>query len=426
MLQSVVSKFADVPSGERPAAPLVIPALPNRDWRESSRRTPSFRPEARQDQGDIDSTPDRIGDGAQHSGLRFAVKTETKQEEETKDGIQVKLETTETSATVVNGSGSASASTTVVKKEPLTLEEQALQAILAGDQERESEEARARRELVIQMQENRSMGTPMSEEAALRRDMASLPEEVGPRRPFLIALPLEATRGGMTDGTQSTMEDFEAVPISAFGIAALRGMGWDPKSADNVKAREVHRRPQLLGLGATPLDTTIKPTHKGNDKSKPKDKKKSHAERTGRGFSAASLLVRRDRDSGSVTPAEGSSRRTSPGTTGTDSDASRVRRREDDEASYDSGREGKRREGDGYRERDRERDRERERDRYGDWERDRYRERETEEERARRKAKEREREKERYPNGDRDRSRYDERDRDRDRERQRERDGWKG
>jgi hypothetical protein len=180
MLQREVSKFADMPRGERPAAPLVIPALPNRDWRESSRRTPSFRPEARQDQGDVDSTPDRIGDGAQHSGLRFAVKTETTREEDTKDGIQVKLETTETSTTVVNGSGpgSASTSTTVVKKEPLTLEEQALQAILAGDQARESEEERARRELVIQMQDNRSMGTPMSEEAALKRDMASLPEEV--------------------------------------------------------------------------------------------------------------------------------------------------------------------------------------------------------------------------------------------------------
>lgn len=145
--------------------------------------------------------------------------------EEEEEKVEVKLEQGVEST---NGHATTTGTATItVKKEPLSLEEQALAELLAGETKTESAEEIAQRELVIAMQANENR--VLSESEALQRDIQSLPSE-------------------------STMEDFEAVPISAFGIAALRGMGWDPNSTTNVKAREVQRRPQLLGLGATPME----------------------------------------------------------------------------------------------------------------------------------------------------------------------------
>lgn len=383
--------------------PTVIPALPNKDWRAHARRTPSFQPDARPQATDPEDTHERIGDKPQRSGLRFAVKPDSDADESAKSPV-----------VATNGNGdntTAVKEEPEVKREPLTLEEQALQAILAGEAAQESAEEKAQREMVISMQANRTLGTPLTEAQAFRRDVAELPEEVSARHAI--------EQGDITDGLQSTMDDFEAVPISAFGIAALRGMGWDPNSSDNVKVREVVRRPQLLGLGATPMDVAVKPTHSKSAK----DKKKAYQERGGRGYNAAGVMIRKERD-GAVsttssangtnvvnTPVEGSSRRTSPSY---DSDASRRRRREaDDYDSYDSGRESKRRERDDrdrdrddYRRRDRDREDARDRDRDGDRRRD---DGETDAERARRKERERER--------DRDRDRDYDRDRQRDRDR---------
>ena len=289
-----------------------------------------------------------------------------------------------------HANGSNGNTTDTVKTEPLTLEQQALREILAGQPSSPSAADRARQEMVIAMESNRVL----SESEALKRDIGALPEE-------------------------STLEDFEAVPISAFGIAALRGMGWDPKSTENVKAREVTRRPQLLGLGATPMKADIMPTHKKGDNGKDK---RSYQERSGRGYNAAGLLIKKEReqegsgaDSGRSTPVL--RRESRMGSVEGDSDASK-RRRVD---GGDEGREAKRLdvEGSDYsrsRRRDEDEDvrgsrnkdsRDKDRGRDGR----RY---ETEEERARRKAKERER--------DSDRDRYRERDRERDRDRDRRRD----
>lgn len=382
-------------SGEKPGGPLVIPALPNRDWRQvTSRRTPSYRPDVKRQSGEDDSKPDRIGDEPQRSGLRFAVKKE--EVEDRDDGVQVKVEHQDSVTIDRNGHIEATSSSTAVKTDAvngedikpdlaksLTLEEQALQALLAGEGTTESEAERAQRELVIQSEQDRQIGA-WSEEDALQRDLDALPSE-------------------------STGDDYKNVPIEAFGMAMLRGMGWNPNDDGNTKIHVPKARPGQLGLGATPMSDIIPPSH---DK---KQKREDRAKRSGRGFNASGVMVKREINggsgsaSGSATPA-GSSRRPSPDG---DSDASKRRRRDDD---YDSGREGKRRDGD----RDRE-PRVRERDQYRD------KEVETEEERARRKAKERERDRdresrsdrERYSNGNgdshrrSDRDRYDERDRDR-------------
>lgn len=50
----------------------------------------------------------------------------------------------------------------------------------------------------------------------------------------------------------SSLADYEAVPVEAFGLAMLRGMGYDP-SLESLKTKEKEktRRPDFLGLGAT-------------------------------------------------------------------------------------------------------------------------------------------------------------------------------
>ena len=354
-------------SDERPVEPLVIPAIPNRDWRQAaSRRVPSFRPENQRGNG-IEEAHERTGVEPQNSGLRYAVKTEVaiNGNEET-----VKVEQTEG---FFSTNGSASASTSVVvKAEPLSLDEQALQALLAGDARKESADERAHRELVIAM-ESDGTTTPMTEEDAYKRDVAILPDEVS-----LSTSSIDSFINIASIALQSTLDDYQAVPVSAFGMAMVRGMGWNPSSKENMAVHEPKLRPQLLGLGATPMDVTIRPTHNRGDSKK---RQQDRNARSGRGFIATSLMVKRERDgatAGSITPVG----------SGSDNDAEGIRRRRREE-DYDDGREKKRRgeersvngNGEGYRERQR------------------Y---ETEEQRSRRKEKEREEDRWRLRNGDRD------------------------
>lgn len=371
-------------SGQKAEGPMVIPALPNRDWRQvAARRTPSYRPEERKQEEMSDNKPDRLNDEPRRSGLRYMVKKENVAELD--GGVQVKREREDAIDMNQNGNSTAVATTTTttttVKTEPvdaadppkpLTLEEQALQAILAGDQSIESEADRLQREMIIESAADRQIQAP-SEADALQRDLDALPDE-------------------------STGDDYRNVPIEAFGMAMLRGMGWNPNDESNTKIHVPKARPGQLGLGATPMSEIIPPSH---DK---KSKREDRAKRGGRGFNASGIMIKREINgggsgsaSGSATPA-GSSRRTSP-----ESESDSRRRRREDE--YDGRREGKRRD------------------------------RETEEERARRKAKERQRDrdyddrersrdKDRYDEKER-RDKYDERDRrarysdDRDRDRDR-------
>ncbi|WVW80812.1 hypothetical protein I302_102801 [Kwoniella bestiolae CBS 10118] len=345
--------------GEKPAGPLVIPALPNKDWRahSSSNRVPSYRPETR-DPNETVETHERTGDGPQRSGLRkvetsnsnglssVQVKRESVVEEDVKPDINIKEEP--------NGNIKDEED---VKGEPLSLDKQALQAILQGEVKMESEEERLRRELVI--------GGPnhISEEEALKRDIDELPD-------------------------MSTAEDYAAIPVSAFGEAMARGMGWNPSSSGGTKIHEPKLRPALLGLGATALvEKPAPPSRNGTSSSskKPKVNKRDSMK-----YNLGNSLIKRERgdgSSGASTPLNGSSRRTSP-----ESDGSVKRRREEDYDKDRSREKSTRYETDEERARRKAKERERE-----------Y---ETDEERARRKAKERER----YDRDRRDRDR-DERDR---------------
>ncbi|WRT70735.1 uncharacterized protein IL334_007733 [Kwoniella shivajii] len=336
--------------GEKPAGPLVIPALPNKDWRNaatassSSRKAPSYRPETKDSKETVE-THERTGDGPQRSGLRKLDNIDYN------DGYStVKIEHVEEAPTDISVKEEEEAPS--VKKEPLTLEEQALQAILTGDVKTETEEERLQRELVIS-------SNNLTEEEAFKRDIDELPEE-------------------------STAEDYAAIPVSAFGEAMARGMGWNPSSKEGTKIHEPKLRPALLGLGATALEKPLSPSRNGSSSS---SKKPKTTKRDSMKYNLGEILIKKEKEGSSsgVSTPNGSSRRTSP-----ESDSKR--RRDDDDI-----RESKRYETD--EERARRKARERERD---------Y---ETDEERARRKAKERER-RERY-DGDRDRNgSYDRRDRD--------------
>ncbi|WWD20736.1 hypothetical protein CI109_105212 [Kwoniella shandongensis] len=346
--------------GEKPAGPLVIAALPNKDWRQSSsRRVPTYRPDSKQTTEPIE-THERVGDEPQRAGIRNLIKTEEVEQDikvERIDNDQQQITTTTTSTTATT----TTETEVVVKTEPLTLEQQALQAILQGDVKMESEEERLRRELVIDMHANADRTNPITDDEAFKRDVESLPEE-------------------------STIDDYAAIPVSAFGEAMARGMGWKPTDTSGTKIHEPKLRPALLGLGATALEKPLPPSRAGSSSSKraPKVSKRDSMK-----YVMSGAMVKKESSNGSVTASErgtvtpgGSSRRGSP------ESSEGKRRRDDDYDGRDRDRDGKRRERDS--------------DRYRD------REYETEEERAKRKAKERERR-------DRDRDRYDDRDRDRDR-----------
>ena len=401
----------DMCSGDKPKGPLIIPSLPNRDWKEAARKAPSYRPQARQPTAEDLITHERTGDGPQRSGLRRIVKEEVKVE-----AGEIKAKTEET----VHGISGSTSSTTEfrIKDEPLSLEEQALRALLAGNDNKESEEEKARNDLIIGMQENK---LNLSEQDAFKRDMQTLPQEVS------VDPLIQSSRAGhkWNAHEQSTTEDYENIPVEAFGLAMVRGMGWDPKAKQGTAVHEPKVRPQLLGLGATPMDPTIRPTHAKSGQKK--DRVAERNAKSGRGFIATSLLVKKERE-GSGTP-NGSSRAVSPSSDG--------KRRREGEDERDVKRERGDRDRDDYRDRERERERDRDRDRARDGDRRREREYETEEQRARRKAREREmdyeteeerarrkakeradRDRDRDRNGDR---RYDERDRERDRDRDQDR-----
>lgn len=56
----------------------------------------------------------------------------------------------------------------------------------------------------------------------------------------------------------STLEEYDAIPVESFGLAMLRGMGYEPPKEDRkLNVEERPRRPDFLGIGASvrPEDT---------------------------------------------------------------------------------------------------------------------------------------------------------------------------
>ncbi|KIJ59625.1 hypothetical protein HYDPIDRAFT_100389 [Hydnomerulius pinastri MD-312] len=240
-VQRLIEKKKKTPEG-----PLVIPSLPNPDWREAARKrraasrtqpytsrsTPSFVPDSARAATGADGsvgglgTRDAINSGPQLSGLQVKKQAKIEADEE-----NVSIEETEIMTTF----------TDEVKMEVEESEDQkALRAILAGDDE--SSAAAAIDVIPV-----------LSETDALKQDVEALPDV-------------------------ATADDYARVPISAFGIAMLRGMGWTEgtvasKSEKGKKSGLIEpylpqARPALLGIGAKERE----PDDDGSGKNKKKQR----------------------------------------------------------------------------------------------------------------------------------------------------------
>ncbi|KAK0195526.1 DExH-box splicing factor binding site-domain-containing protein [Armillaria mellea] len=299
--------------------PLVIPALKNKDWRELARKRRSvnqYVPASGQARTGADGsvgglgTRDSINSGPILSGLQMRKKV-VKVEQDASQEKEVQMED-------------------VTMEE--TEDQAALRAILAGDTEG------------IDGPQVDIIPTPVSEDDAYKQDIDELPEP-------------------------ATLADYNRVPVSQFGAAMLRGMGWKEGTAATRKGGKgmvepylPEARPALLGIGAKEQEVYDDGSGKKNGNKRP-DRRYVPVVKISKDENGEK---RRDR---SVSPKRGhdssrSSRRNSPDRYD-DRRSSKTSRRDD---GYD--RESSRR-------RDRERDRDYDRGdrRRDDRDRDRRRER---------------------------------------------------
>ncbi|KAK7045695.1 DNA primase large subunit Spp2 [Paramarasmius palmivorus] len=339
-----------------PEGPLVIPALKNRDWREMARRRRSagqFVPEsakAGKDGADGSvgglGTRETIGTGPVLSGLQV----------KKKEVVTVKEEDTEMVEVTVKEE-------VKVEKIEETEDQRALRAILAGADGDDS-----------------GMDIPeipisISEADAYKQDVGELPDS-------------------------ASLEDYSRVPVSQFGAAMLRGMGWKEGTAASRKGKGAiepyipEARPALLGIGAKEMETfddgsgkkgskrpekryipVVKKDRDGNvvddtsrrDKDKDRDRQRSVSpRRDSRASSRRGSPDRRDYDDRRKEYSRRDSRREREREYGYDKDRDRDRDRRDrdrDRERLDHGRDyDKERDRDRRRERDRG-DRDRRRDR---------------------------------------------------------------
>lgn len=189
-----------------PQGPLVIPALKNKDWRALARKRRTagqFLPPTAQVGADGSvgglGTKDTINSGPVLQGIQLRRKEQVVQDEQ-----QVAVEEDVTMETVIEE----------------TEDQKALRAILAGDTDG------------MEGPQIDIIPTPVSEQDAYKQDVDELPE-------------------------QATLADYNRVPVSQFGAAMLRGMGWKEGQAASRKPGKgivepylPEARPALLGIGA--------------------------------------------------------------------------------------------------------------------------------------------------------------------------------
>ncbi|KAJ3810229.1 DExH-box splicing factor binding site-domain-containing protein [Lentinula aff. lateritia] len=201
---------------KKPQGPLVIPALQNRDWREAARRRRTLNqyvPESARAQtvgsdGSVGGlgTRDSINSGPVVSGLQYT-KKEMDSVKREQDVVMVE----------VAGEDISQA------EEEDSEDKAALRALLAGA---DGEDSGPRIDIIP---------TPISEKDAYKQDVEELPES-------------------------ASLADYERVPISQFGAAMLRGMGWKEGTAASRKGNGIvqpyipESRPALLGIGAKEME----------------------------------------------------------------------------------------------------------------------------------------------------------------------------
>ncbi|GJJ09332.1 hypothetical protein Clacol_003554 [Clathrus columnatus] len=206
----------------KPSGPLVIPPLANRDWRAVARLRKgqqSFIPDGMGvpvgedgSQGGL-GTHDTINSGPQASGLIIHHKEQVQ-------------------STVVETSEVVSTPSPAVE---LDEDERARQALLASV-DNEATEGTVIDIIPVSRENNFSL---ISETDAYRQDVITRPDS-------------------------ASLEDYERIPVSQFGAALLRGMGWKEGTAASRQGRGPVEpwlpasRPALLGLGAKERPTDEK------------------------------------------------------------------------------------------------------------------------------------------------------------------------
>ncbi len=197
----------------KPQGPLVIPALQNRDWRELARKRKQMYvpPSAAATTGADGSvgglgTRDSINSGPQVSGLQMRKR--------------VKLE--ETQDVPMSDDGAEALQPKQEMKEEDTDDQRALRAILASAASGNDADIDGPQIDII---------PAVTEDDAFKQDVVELPDE-------------------------ASLEDYERIPVSQFGAALLRGMGWKEGHAASRKNKGLvepwlpQSRPALLGIGA--------------------------------------------------------------------------------------------------------------------------------------------------------------------------------
>ncbi|KIY54012.1 hypothetical protein FISHEDRAFT_32208 [Fistulina hepatica ATCC 64428] len=292
-----------------PQAPLVIPTAKNKDWREVARKrrsTKQFVPKSAQARTGADGsvgglgTRDTVNSGPQLAGLQV----------KTKKVIQ------EVSAKVHDGDD---AMEVVTQVEEETEDQRALRALLAGSDGQEDGP-------VVDV-----IPVNVSEADAFKQDIEELPDS-------------------------STLEDYARVPVSQFGAALLRGMGWKEgtkfsKRGDNgtVEPYLPQARPALLGIGAKEQEVYDDGSKKNGRHSRPNKR--------------YIPVLKQERDSRGGTPSDNKRR-----------DRSRSPKRDDYKPSRDYDRRSHSRKHDRGSDREYDRDRECKQDHDSrDWDRDRDR-----------------------------------------------------
>ncbi|OCH89626.1 hypothetical protein OBBRIDRAFT_732294, partial [Obba rivulosa] len=298
--------------------PLVIPALQNRDWRELARKRKAlYVPPSAAATGADGSvgglgTRDTINSGPQLIGLQVTKRVKREEDEGTPE-----------QAIPADEPGSPGQAAEPKKEE--TEDEKALRALLvsAADPSADTAEIEA---IPI---------PPVSEDDAYKQDVVELPDP-------------------------ASLEDYERVPVSQFGAALLRGMGWKEGMAASRKNKGLvepwlpQARPALLGIGAKEREVFDDGSKSKGKKARPERKyipvvKKERERADGERERSGSAPTSRQR---SPSPERRSSRRGSRSPS-----PDRDRRRDRDRRNGDY-------------ERDRNRDREGDRDRRRDDHRD--------------------------------------------------------
>lgn len=210
--------------------PLVIPKLKNRDWREEIRRSkqkgknllpPEVQAQRKGKGPEEVEGEDMINNTEEVKwGLTVTKKPVISDQDHGDDPHNMKKDNETEIQTITE--------VLVERPREKTTEELAIAALMGAKTEKKGPD------LVIPTAKNGEKELfvrPITEDDAYRRAIHSAPDV-------------------------STLEDYERVPVEEFGAALLRGMGWkegDAKKGTVTRPRDVKRRQNLLGLGATEL-----------------------------------------------------------------------------------------------------------------------------------------------------------------------------